>query len=415
MEDATRSALDRVYREESGRLLATLIRTLGDFDLAEEALHEAFTAALVAWPEGSVPDSPRAWLLATARRKAVDVLRRRRSFREKQKELEATALVEAQLEATDDDGEELDDRLRLIFTCCHPALSIEAQVALTLRTLCGLSTDEIARAFLQPSPTIAQRIVRAKGKIHGAGIPYRVPPRELLPERLSAVMAVVYLVFNEGYAPTSGEGVLRRELCAEAIRLGRMLCELLPEEAAPRGLLALMLLHDARRETREDASGDLVLLEEQDRSRWDRSQIDEGLSLVEAALRGARPSPYAVQAAIAALHARAPRADQTDWPQIAALYEVLSRIAPSPIVELNRAVAVAMVDGPARGLLLVCSLEARGELAGYHLLHAAKADLLRRTGDLTGAARAYEEALARATNAREKRFLVSRLATVLGR
>jgi RNA polymerase sigma-70 factor, ECF subfamily len=406
--------IDQVYRQESGRILATLIRAVGgDFDLAEEVLHEACAAALAQWPESGTPDSPRAWLIGAARHKAIDQIRRRKSLADKQGALEALAVMaeEERGERQPDAGGPLaDDRLRLIFTCCHPALAIEAQVALTLRTLCGLSTEEIARAFLVPAPTLAQRLVRAKSKIRGASIPYAIPPPEVLPERLDAVLAIVYLVFNEGYAATAGDALVRRELCAEAIRLAGLLVELLPDEAEPRALLALLLLHDARRAARVDAAGDLVLLEDQDRTRWNRAQIAEALPLVEVALRARPVGPYAVQAAIAAVHARAERAADTDWRQIAALYGVLAQLAPSPVVELNRAVAIAMAEGPERGLELLDGLVERGELAHYHLLPAARADLLRRLGRHPEAAEAYRAALALAGNDAERRFLVRRLA-----
>ena len=407
--------IDEVYRTESGRILATLIRAVGgDFDLAEEVLQEAFTAALVQWPDSGTPDSPRAWLIGAARNKAIDQLRRRKSLSDKQGALEALALMaeeeRGEREPTPAAGPLADDRLRLIFTCCHPALAIEAQVALTLRTLCGLSTEEIARAFLVPAPTLAQRLVRAKAKIRAANIPYAIPPPEVLAERLDAVSAVIYLVFNEGYAATAGDALVRRDLCAEAIRLARLVRELLPAEAAPRALHALLLLHDARRAARVSSTGDVVLLEEQDRSRWDREQIGEALPLVEEALRARPVGPYAVQAAIAAVHARAERAADTDWPQIAALYGVLYEMAPSPVVELNRAAAIAMAEGPERGLALIDDLVARGELAHYHLLPAARADLLRRLGRTGEAAEAYRTAIALCGNDAERRFLVRRLA-----
>jgi RNA polymerase sigma-70 factor (ECF subfamily) len=409
--------IEQVYRNESGRILATLIRAVGgDFDLAEEVLQEAIAAALVQWPESGPPDNPRAWLIGAARHKAIDQIRRRKSLADKRDALEALALMaEEERGEREPDGAPLagpltDDRLRLIFTCCHPALAIEAQVALTLRTLCGLSTEEIARAFLVPAPTLAQRLVRAKAKIRAATIPYAIPPPEVLPERLDAVSAVIYLVFNEGYAATAGDALVRRELCAEAIRLARLVRELLPLEPTPRGLLALLLLHDARRAARVTASGDLVLLEDQDRTMWDQGQIAEALPLVEAALRARPVGPYAVQAAIAAVHAQAERAADTDWPQIAALYSVLARLTPSPVVELNRAVAVAMAEGPARGLELLDDLDARGELAHYHLLPAARADLLRRIGRTGEAAEAYRAAIGLAGNDAERRFLVRRLA-----
>jgi RNA polymerase sigma-70 factor (ECF subfamily) len=409
--------IEKIYREESGRILATLIRLLGDFDLAEEAAQEAFAVALEQWPRQGIPGNPRAWLVSTARNKAVDLLRRRSRFEKKQEELQRLAGEQPAITVKNepsagepDDAMLSDDRLRLIFTCCHPALRTEAQVALTLRTLCGLSTEEIAKAFLAPVPTMAQRLVRARGKIRDARIPYRVPPMEELAERLAAVMLVVYLVFNEGYNAASGDALVRRELCAEAIRLGRVLCELLPQEAEARGLLALMLLHDSRRDTRTGSNGEMLLLEEQDRSRWNQEQIREGLALVESALRNAPPGAYSVQAAIAAVHARAERAEATDWAQIAGLYDVLIRLQPSPVVELNRAVAVAMAQGPAEGLRLLGALEAKGELRGYYLLPAAKGDLARRLERWSAAAESYRQALALVTNETERRFLSRRLA-----
>src|SRR5438034_2770534 len=350
--------IEEIFRTEHGRILATLIRVLGDFDVAEEALQEAFEVALEQWPAAGMPDNPVAWLIGTARHKAIDRLRRRARLAQKQDEIAR----HLELLAEEEEAPVPEDRLRLIFTCCHPALAPEAQVALTLRTLGGLSTEEIARAFLVPTPTMAQRLVRAKAKIRLAHIPYEGPPSDALAERLEAVMLVVYLVFNEGYAASFGPHLVRHELCEQAIRLGRMLVELLPAEAEAKGLLALMLLHDSRRATRLDDSGDIVLLEDQDRSRWDRAQIDEGAALVEAALReGGRASgPYALQAAIAALHAQAPTAAETDWAQIAALYGVLARVHPTPVVELNRAVAVAMASGLERGLPLLDALSLDG-------------------------------------------------------
>ena len=402
--------IESLYREESGRILATLIRLLGDFDLAEEVVQEAFAAALEQWPEEGTPANPRAWIISTARHKAVDRLRRRARFGEKREELEALATLEEQLMPLDPpDNTVADDQLRLIFTCCHPALAVEAQVALTLRALCGLSTEEIARAFLVPVPTMAQRLVRAKQKIRAAGIPYRVPPANALPERLDAVLLCVYLVFNEGYAATSGDALVRRELCTEAIRLGRLLCGLMPDRTTARALLALMLLHDSRRDARVGAGGEIVLLEEQDRRLWDRAQIGEGLAQLETALRDGGAGIYALQAAIAAVHAQAERAEDTDWREIARLYEMLLRLHPSPVIELNRAAALAMAEGPELGLGLLDALEARGDLRDYHLLPAARADLLRRLGRWTDAADAYRRALSRVVNEPERRFLEARL------
>ena len=409
----SREAVEKVFREERGRILATLIRVLGDIDLGEEALAAALEAALEQWPNEGTPANPRAWLIRTARNKAVDRIRRRVLFEDKRAEMEADAALEHEGDADADDEVSVhDDQLRLIFTCCHPALAIEAQVALTLRTLCGLETEEIARAFLVPPATMAQRLVRAKAKIRDARIPYRVPDAEDLPDRVDAVLAVVYLVFNEGYAASTGAALIRRELCAEAIRLGRLLVELLPRETEVRGLLALMLLTDARRDARVDAAGEMVLLEDQDRSRWDQGAIREGLALVESALRDGPPGAYALQAAIAGVHARAARADETDWREIAALYGVLRVANPSGVVALNHAAAVAMAEGPAAGLRLMDALAADGALAGYHLLPAARADLLRRLGRMSEAAEAYREALALAGNESDRRFLEKRLAQV---
>lgn len=390
--------------------MATLIRVLGDFDLAEDAVQEAFAEALRTWPERGLPDNPGAWITTTARNRAVDRLRRERVLREKTQTLTRLAELEAL------GGDEIDvsgipdDRLRLMFTCCHPALPMEARVALTLKTLGGLTNAEIARAFLVAEPAMAQRIVRAKRKIRAAAIPYRVPPPDLLPQRVPGVLAVLYLVFNEGYAATSGP-LVRIELCDEAIRLSRVLVAQMPQEAEATGLMALMLLQHSRRDARTDEHGDLVLLEDQDRARWDHDMIDEGLVVLDAAIAARRPGPYQVQAAIAALHARAPRAEDTDWPQIAALYDRLTRMTPSPVVELNRAVAVAMADGPARALPLVDALAA--ELDGYHLFHSARADLLRRLGASDESAAAYRRALELATNASERAYLQTRLKEVL--
>ena len=402
--------IEEIFRREHGRILATLIRVLGDFDMAEEALQEAFEAALEQWPAAGSPSNPVAWLIGTARHKAIDRLRRRARLAEKQDEIAR----HVELLADNEEAPVPEDRLRLIFTCCHPALATEAQVALTLRTLGGLSTEEIAHAFLVPAATMAQRIVRAKAKIRTARIPYQVPLDDALTERLEAVMVVVYLVFNEGYAASFGLRLVRHELCEQAIRLGRMLVELLPARAEPKGLLALMLLHDSRRETRLDGSGDIVLLEDQDRSRWNRAQIDEGAELVEAALResGRPPGSYALQAAIAALHAQARTAAATDWTQIAALYGVLVSVHPSPVVELNRGVAVAMSGEIERGLALVDEIDHRGELAGYHLLPVARAELLRRLGRHAEAIESYRRALALVSNDAERRHLERRLQEV---
>jgi RNA polymerase sigma-70 factor, ECF subfamily len=414
-----RAVVDRLFREESGRAVATLIRLTGDFDLAEEAVQEAFVVALERWPRDGLPANPGAWITTTARNRAIDRLRRAKVLAAKQPAIRRQAEFDAELATVEPDAEDemspiADDRLRLIFTCCHPALPIEAQVALTLRTLGGLTTPEIARAFLVPEPTLAQRLVRAKKKIRDAGIPYRVPPDHLLPERLEAVFRVLYLVFNEGYVASSGDALIRRELCAEAIRLSRVLVELMPDEPEALGILALMLLHDARREARVGAHGELVLLEDQDRARWDQARITEGSGLVERALRMRRPGPYQVQAAIAAVHDEAGSWAETDWVQIALLYDRLSELDPSPVVELNRAVAVAMVDGPARGLELLDGIEAGGELADYHLLHAARADLLRRLDRRSEASVAYRRALDLAGNEAERSFLARRLAEVGG-
>ena len=406
--------LERLYREERGRALATLIRLLGDFDLAEDMLQEAFATALEQWPRQGVPASPRAWLISTARHKALDRRRRSRIFAAKRSEIAYLSPSAAGPEEDVDEDAVPDDRLRLIFTCCHPALALEAQVALTLKTLGGLAVEEIGRAFLVSPATMAQRLVRAKAKIRGAGIPYEVPGGPLLAERLDGVLRVVYLVFNEGYAATSGEVFLRHELCAEAIRLGRLLHGLLPSEPEATALLGLMLLHDSRRRTRIDAHGELVTLEEQDRGQWDREEIAEAIVVTESALRRGGAGFYAIQAAIAALHAQAARAEATDWPQIAALYALLLRLHPSPVVALNHAAAVGMAEGPARGLRLLEPLAASGALRGYHLLPAARADLLRRLGRFAEAAAAYEEALALVQHDAERRYLARRLAQARG-
>jgi len=411
--------VERIYREESGRILATLIRLLGSFDLAEEVMQEAFAVALEQWPKQGLPDNPRAWLVSTAHHKGVDMLRRRTRFDSKRDELQKLAELEQQLSEAEEnmlrpDGVS-DDRLRLIFTCCHPALVLEAKVALTLRTLCGVSTEEIARAFLVPLPTMAQRLVRAKQKIRDAGIPYQVPARPELKERLEAVMLVVYLVFNEGYSASSGDTVIRRELCAEAIRLGRLICELLPAEIESRALLALMLLHDSRQAARVDGNGEAVLLDGQDRSVWNQEEIREGLSLLDSALRAGAAGVYVLQAAIAALHAQAARAEETDWKQIVALYEALLRLQPSPVVELNHAAAVAMAAGPGAGLRLLDGLEGKAELREYYLLPAARGDLLRRLEQWSEAALAYRRALALASNEGARSFLSRRLAEMEAR
>lgn len=405
--EQVRESLDIIYRAESGRILATLIRLLGDFDLAEDAMQDAFAAALMRWPQDGMPDSPRAWLISAGRFKAIDALRRRSRFDAAQEK------IAEQLEAAADTGNAPDesvedDRLRLIFTCCHPALAQEARVALTLREICGLTTEEIARAFLTAAPTLAQRIVRAKAKIREEGIAYQVPPLEELPGRLEPVLQVVYLVFNEGYYASAGESLTRSDLSGEAIRLGRLLVELLPEPEVV-GLLALMLLQESRRAARTSSSGELILLEHQDRSRWNREQIAEGVALVERALVSGRFAAYTLQAAIAAVHSEAPDTAATDWPQIVALYTELFRTTPSPVVELNRAVAVAMRDGPAAGVKLIDELLGRGELQDYPLAHAARADLCRRLGRDAEARSSYERALALTRMSPERHFLEKRL------
>ncbi|HEY6309532.1 MAG TPA: RNA polymerase sigma factor [Streptosporangiaceae bacterium] len=413
-----RAAVDAAFRDEWGRVVATLIRTTGDWDLAEECAQDAFAMALQRWPRDGIPGKPGAWLTTAARNRAIDVLRRRTVGAAKLREVAAMTdepwyQPGPAADGADESGVP-DDRLRLIFTCCHPALTLEARVALTLRTLAGLTTAEIARAFLASEATMAKRLVRAKQKIQNAKIPYRVPPAHLLPERVPGVLGVLYLLFNEGYSATAGADLLRQNLCAEAIRLARVLASLMPDEPEATGLLALMLLTDARRLARIDAQGDLVTLEDQDRGMWDAAEIGEGVSLLDGALRRGRPGPYQVQAAIAACHATALTAADTDWWQIAVLYEQLLRSLPTPVVELNHAVAVGMADGPAAGLPLVEALEASGKLAGYHLLPATRADFLRRLGRRPEAASAYREALALASTDTERRFLRRRLEETSG-
>lgn len=409
-----RARVDEVYRAESRRVLATLIRLLGDFDLAEEALHDAFATAAERWAEEGEPANPRAWLVSTGRFKAIDALRRRSRFDASQGEIADRIAADAADDAERAGlGDLEDDRLRLIFTCCHPALPADAQLALTLREICGLTTEEIARAFLTKPSTVAQRIVRAKAKIRDARIPYQVPSRTELPDRLDAVLHVVYLVFNEGYSASSGDSLTRADVSGEAIRLGRLLADLLPEPEAF-GLLALMLLHDSRRAARTTADGELVLLEDQDRALWNREQIAEGLALVERAIATRRIGPYTLQAAIAAAHAGAPSAEATNWIEIVALYDVLARVEPSPVVELNRAVAVAMRDGPEAGLALVDAILARGDLADYRFVHAARADLCRRLGRTDEARAAYARALELTSQERERGFLTRRLTELDG-
>jgi RNA polymerase sigma-70 factor (ECF subfamily) len=405
--------LESLYREEWRRVLATTVRVTGDFDLSEEAVQDAFVAALEQWPRDGTPANPYSWLVSTARNRVVDQLRRRARFAEKQMEMERVAALE-ESEIILSEAALVDDQLRLIFTCCHPALAVDAQVALTLRTVCGLTTEEIARGFLTPVATMAQRLVRVKRKIRDAHLPFAMPPRERLAERLDGVMLVVYLVFTEGYAATSGKAWIRRLLCDEAIRLGRLLCELIPRNPELRALLALMLLHDSRRMARSGPDEEVITLEEQNRELWDRREIAEGVPLLESALRQGANGEYALQAAVAALHARAERAEDTDWAQIARLYGLLLQKHPSPVVALNRAAAVAMAEGPSIGLALIDGLEKQGELAGYHLLPAARADLLRRDGRPREAAEAYRQALALVANDPERRYLNRRLAEVEG-
>ena len=407
--DEIAARIDAIYRTESRRIFATLVRLLGDFDVAEEALHDAFRTALERWPRDGVPAQPRAWLVSTGRFKAIDGLRRRARFRPLDDVGDEVENIADESVRFDDDDAIEDDRLRLVFTCCHPALSPDAQVAMTLREVCGLTTEAVAQAFLTPAATLAQRIVRAKAKIRAARIPYAVPEPAELPARLDSVLRVIYLVFNEGYSASSGDALTRVDLSAEAIRLGRLLVTLLPEPEAL-GLLALMLLHESRRDARVSDEGDIVLLDAQDRSRWNRDLVAEGTKILGDALASRRIGPYTLQAAIASVHANAAQAEATDWRQIVALYELLLRIEPSPVVELNRAVAVAMRDGPREGLALIDAILARGELSDYHLIHAARADLARRLGDTAAARTSYERALALARQQPERRFLLRRLA-----
>jgi RNA polymerase sigma-70 factor, ECF subfamily len=412
---------EKFHREESGRVLSTLIRLLGDFDLAEEMLQEAYATALQKWPSEGTPSNPRAWLVSTARHKAIDRIRRDQRFETKREEIARTveslerpaaSWFDFVQDPTPDMADEMfpDDRLRLVFTCCHPALAVDLQAALTLRTVCGITTEEISRAFLAPVATMAQRLVRAKRKIREANIPYRVPLPEDLPDRLEGVLLVVYLIFNEGYLASSGDALVRRELCSEAIRLGRMLCKLLPQQAEARALLGLMLLHDSRSDARVNAEGELVVLEEQDRSLWRAEQIREGTAITESALRDGAAGSYTLQASIAALHANAKSAAETNWEEIAALYGLLLQVHPSPVVEINRAVAVAMARSPEEGLALLDEIEKRDDVSDFHLLPAVRADLLRRLGRRSEAAKAYRRTMALTTNDVERRFLLRRLA-----
>ena len=412
-DEVIREYADKVYRSDSRKILATLIRLLGDFDLAEDALHDAFRAALERWPKEGVPVNPRSWLISTGRFKGIDVLRRRARFNASQEGVGEELYPDTNGPASAEEESIGDDQLRLIFTCCHPALAPEARVALTLREVCGLTTEEIARAFLTGASTLAQRIVRAKSKIREARIPYQVPSATELPQRLDAVLQVVYLVFNEGYYASSGSSLIRADLSGEAIRLGRLLNELMPEPEVT-GLLALMLLQESRRDARMSAAGELILLENQDRSLWDRELIDQGIALVERALKSGRSGPYTLQAAIAAVHSEAPSSAATDWSQIVALYNLLARLEPSPVVELNRAVAIAMRDGPQAGLSLIEALIAQRDLAEYHLAHAARADLYRRLGNPAKAQASYERALDLARLEPERRFLQKRLQELSG-
>ena len=406
-------SIDKFYREEFGRILATVIRSIGDFELAEDAVQEAFAAAIEQWPRDGTPDNPRAWIVGVARNKAIDRIRRHSRFAERSDEVRRMIESEHEDASTEmSDSAVPDERLSLIFTCCHPSLAPEAQIALSLRTLCGLSTEEIARAFLVPSVTMAQRLVRAKRKIAAAKIPYETPPRDRLAERLEAVMSVIYLVFNEGYTATAGSELIRRDLASEAIRLARILVELMPDEPEPRGLLAMMLLHDSRRDARVDENGEMVLLDDQDRARWHRGQIEEGLTQSAAAFNVPAPGPYALQGAIAAEHSRASSPAQTDWARIAELYTMLLQVRPNPVVELNRAVAIAMAQGPEAGLELIEEIEARGELNDYYLMWSTKAELLRRMNRFTDAQSCYRRALELVGSEPERNFLKRRLAEV---